>query len=83
MYYIRLKDDRHNRRWKVREAVSLKAAVAAVQHAMVTGSIGHTDTLQNHIPGLPWAQQPKPKTLANVIRVNSDNTEAEAYKSAY
>lgn len=85
MYYIRLKDDRHNRRWKVREAVSLKAAVAAVHSAMASGSIGSKDTktpvVRCTAPG-PIVFG-KTIVLADVIRVNSDNTEAVPYGGSY
>ena len=82
MYYLRIKDDKHGRRWKVREAVSLRAAYNCIIMAMATGSIGGKDTKTDYSPGTPWDQRNE-RVLADVIRVNSDNTEAEPYKAAY
>lgn len=78
MYYVRCKGDKANRRWKVREAVSLKAAINEISHAMVTGSIGGKSTVTDHGP-----VESKTRVLADVIRVNSDNTEAQPYQTAY
>jgi len=78
MYYLRIKDDKHGRRWKVREAVSLRAAYNCIIMAMATGSIGGKDTTTDHRQA-----DPRIVVLADVIRVNSDNTEAEPYKAAY
>lgn len=74
MYYLRLKDDRHGRRWKVREAVSVKAAVECIEHAMATGSVGAKDTVTDYTLA-PWNQ--KTTTLADVVRVHPDNTEVQ------
>jgi hypothetical protein len=79
MYYVRLKDDKHGRRWKVREAVSLKAAVGSIRMAMATGSIGDTVCETTKDANGVYVDT----ILASVIRVNSDNTEAEPYKAAY
>lgn len=75
MYYVRLKEDRHGRRWKVREAVSLKAACNEIVMAMATGSVGGKSTVSDHVLGLPFDQQPPPRVLADVVRVHPDNTE--------
>lgn len=82
IYYLRLKDDKHKRCYKVIEAVSLKAAVNAIYSAQITGSIGHTDIRTEHIAGKPINEWPS-KTLAKVIRVNSDYSEAIPYQKAY
>ena len=81
MYYVRLKDDKHKRRWKVRQAVSLQAAYNCIIEAMVTGSIGGTDYTVKYPFGLSGPRHEV--VTADVIRVNSDNTEAEPYKAAY
>jgi hypothetical protein len=41
MYYVKV----GGRRWKVRQAISLKAALDCIAHARVTGSVGGKDTV--------------------------------------
>jgi hypothetical protein len=78
MYYLRLKDDRHGRRWKVRQAVSVKAAVECIQHAMVTGSVGGKDTVTEYDPRVPFAMSARnTRVIADVVRVHPDNTEVQ------
>lgn len=77
-YYIRVKGDPYMRRWGVRQAVSLRAAMEAIDHARVTGSIGHTDTLTKYDKGVATGI-----TLASVIQVNSDNSPRIAYTERY
>lgn len=67
MYYIRMKD---GRRWKVREATSIKAACSAIANAAVSGSVG-SSTYVNDV------------CVADVVQVNSDNTERRPYTAAY
>lgn len=66
MYYLRIKSDKHNRRWKVREAVSINAAYDEISHAMVLGSVGGKSTVSDG---------KKTIVLADVVRVNPDNSE--------
>lgn len=84
LYYLRLKDDKANRRWKVREAVSLKAAINSINFAMATGSIGSKDCRKE----MSRASNgdlilTREVVLADIVRVNSDNSEAQAYQLAY
>lgn len=79
MYYARLKNDRHNRRWKVREAVSLVKAVGEINFAMATGSVGGRSVLTTIARDGSRHEQ----VLADIVRVNSDNTEAQPYQAAY
>lgn len=72
---IRINGD--DRRWKIREAISLKAAVSAISGARVTGSIGQKNTLNETYTGGGIT------VLADVIQVNSDNTERQPYVEAY
>ena len=74
MYYIRLKDDRHNRRYKVIEADSLHAAVGEVYNAQATGSIESSSYIY---------EQGHKRCLACVVEVNSDLTERQPYQKAY
>lgn len=74
MYYIRLNN---GRRWKVREAVSLNAALDAIAEAHVSGSIGQTDILDETLCGGIR------RVMADVVQVNSDNTERQPYTQAY
>ncbi len=78
MYYVR----RNDRRWKVREAVSLNAALNAIASAMVSGSIGSKNTITEAKPGRPMSEWPT-RVLADVIEVNSDLTECKAYQARY
>lgn len=80
MYFIRLKGD--NRRWKVREAISLQAAINCINHARVTGSVGSKDTITHYDPSIPFNLQ-KQKVLADVVQVNSDGTERKPYSTSY
>jgi hypothetical protein len=77
MYYVRIKSDPAARRWKVREAVSLKAAWDEINHARVTGSIGGRSELNETYVGGGIT------VLADVVQVNSDNTERQPYTAAY
>lgn len=72
MYYI--VDDIGNR-WKVREAVSIKAACSAISTARVTGSIGSKTTVDDTYMG------GERKVTADVVRVHSDFTEQKAYEA--
>lgn len=78
LYYLRIKSDKAQRRWKVRKAVSLRAAYNEVIWAMASGSIGGTTTVTD------VGSDGRTLTVeADVIRVNSDNTEARPYEKAY
>jgi hypothetical protein len=74
VYFVRLKD---GRRWKVREAISLKAACTAIAHARVTGSVGAKDVLNETYVGGGIT------VLADVVQINSDGTERQPYSMAY
>lgn len=82
MYYIRVKAD-PTRRWKVREAISVREAYNAIIMAMVSGSVGskHTQTVQT---GESWkTAADATKVLADVVQVNSDLTERKPYSRSY
>lgn len=78
MYYVKV----GGRRWKVREAISLKAALDCIAHARVTGSVGGKDVVTNALPDRPYGEWPS-KVLADVVQVNSDLTERQPYSEAY
>lgn len=74
MYYVRLKD---GRRWKVREAVSLAAAMNEISMARVIGSVGGKTILdETHCGG-------SRRVVSDVVQVNSDYTERQPYTQAY
>lgn len=73
-YTVRLKD---GRRFKVREARSLTDACNAIAHARVSGSIGNKCILNETYIGGGMT------VLADVIQINSDNSERVAYTAAY
>jgi hypothetical protein len=73
-YIIRLKSDRHGRRWRVREAKSLACAVNAVHHAMVTGSIGSKDVVDETLIG------GRVRVLADVALIHSDGSDVKPYE---
>lgn len=79
MYYIRCKN---GSRYKVREAVSIDAAIREISHACVTGSIGSSSYKTEAIIEKPYSEWPS-KCIASVIRVNSDNTEQQPYQTIY
>lgn len=81
MYYVRTKD---GRRWKVREAVSLEAACNEIAHATVRGSIGGK-TIITEYDRDDWDELTRgpDRVIADVVQVNSDNTERQAYQAAY
>ncbi len=74
---IRIKSDKHNRRWKIREATSLKAAYHEIIHAQATGSIGSKKTVDDSRCGGSL------RVIADVIEIHSDNTERVAYDKRY
>ena len=76
MIYVRLKSDPHKRRWKVRKYTSLRHVYEAIVEAMAFGSIGGTIVCEDWPVG-------KQIILAEVIQVNSDNTERKPYALAY
>lgn len=59
--------------WKVREAVTLEAAMTGISMARVTGSIGGRATL---------IREGRTSVQSDVVRLNSDGTETRPY-SAY
>jgi len=81
LYYVRVKSDRAKRRWKVREAKSVYHALNAIHMAMATGSIGGTDTVTRFPDNGPPGGMIE--VLADVVRVNSDLTEAVPYGGSY
>ena len=64
-----------DRRWKIREAVSMKAAMNAIAHARVSGSVGAKDILTN--------VDRVTRVMADVVQINSDGTERQPYTEAY
>lgn len=74
MYIVRCKN---GQRWKIREAVSLNAALNCIAHAKVSGSVGSKDTLnQTYVGG-------GITVLADVVQINSDGTERKPYTVSY
>lgn len=65
------------RRWLVREAVSERAAMDAITHARVGGSVGHRDVIDKRFVGGGEEVQ------ADVVEINSDGTERQPYTEAY
>lgn len=76
MYYVKLKDDQHGRRYKVREALSLNMAIECIWHAQATGSVGGKDTVRDLSTG-------GEAILADVVEVNSDYTERQPCTMRY
>lgn len=64
-------------RWKVREAMSLKKALGEIAHAKVLGSVGSKSVLNETYVGGGLTIQ------ADVVQLNSDNTERQAYQEVY
>lgn len=79
MYYVRCPD---GSRYKVHEAVSLKAALSEIIMARVTGSVGSKSTQSTYDAEQPFSAWPV-KVIASVHRVNSDNTEQQPYTEIY
>ena len=75
MYIVKIKSDRHARRWRVREAKSLRCAWNTIHHAMATGSIGGRDVVDETRVGGGI------RVLADVILVHSDNTDVKPYEA--
>lgn len=80
LYYVRLKDDKHKRRYKVRQAKSLTNVINCILFAQASGSVGGVDTRTDYYSGFPHGN---PEVLADVVEVNSDNTERAPYTKAY
>lgn len=64
-------------RWLVREARSRAAALDAIAHARVTGSVGGKDTIDETLCGGTVY------VLADVVQINSDYTERKPGTAAY
>jgi hypothetical protein len=76
-YILRVKSDPHGRRWGVREAVSVFAAYNAIAMARVSGSVGSKHlTDRTYVGGGVTVD-------ADVVQLNSDNTERQPYTAAY
>lgn len=66
-------------RWKIREAVSIEAACNAIVAARMTGSVGHRDLSATFPPNsISWVDRIE-SVLADVVQVNSDNSERKPY----
>ena len=76
-YIVRMKNDPSRRRWAVREAVSLEAAITTINHARVTGSVGSKDVIDATFIGGAIT------VIADVHQLNSDNTPRQPYTEAY
>lgn len=72
VYYIRCPD---GSRWKVKAARSLKAAINEIAHATVSGSVGSSSFM--------YPVNEPMYVIADVHRVNSDNTEQKPYTELY
>lgn len=63
--------------WKIRQAISMNAAINAITSARISGSVGaklsRDDT---YIGGTKYIE-------ADVVRLNSDGTERQPYTQAY
>lgn len=79
MYYVRCPD---GSRYKVREAVSLQDAINEISMARVSGSVGSRTCKSDVIIGRPINEWPT-TVIADVVRVNSDNTEQKSYTEIY
>lgn len=79
LYYIRCPD---GSRYKVREAVSLQAAINEIAMARASGSVGSTSTKTTATADVPIHAWPR-TIVASVHRVNSDNTEQQPYLEVY
>lgn len=80
MQYIIKQAD--GRRWAVKSAVSLGAAMNAIAHARVSGSVGHKDMRTTYIAGKDIDEWPV-TVIADVHQLNSDGTERQPYTEAY
>lgn len=69
-YIIRCPD---GSRWKVRQAISLKAALNEIAHARVTGSVGSSTIVDETLCG------GTKRAIADVIRIYKDGTEVKPY----
>lgn len=64
-------------RWKIREAITMEAAKDAIASARVTGSVGCKMTVdETYCGGGKY-------TRADVVQVNSDDTERKPYTERY
>ncbi len=79
IYYVRCKD---GQRWKVKEARSLQCALNCIAHARVTGSVGAKDSHTLAQAGVPMRLWPTYVT-ADVVQVNSDNSERRPYTESF
>jgi hypothetical protein len=62
-------------RWKIRQAMSCKAALNEISFARCTGSVGGKSSIT-----LAGGET---TVIAEVVKVNSDNTERQPYSAAY
>lgn len=64
-------------RWKIREAISMEAALSEIAMARCVGSIGGKSIVDNTFcGGVKY-------TSADVVKVNSDDSERQPYQTAY
>lgn len=64
-------------RWKIREAVSMKEAEYAIASSRCSGAVGTKHVLNETYVGGGIT------VLADVVQVNSDDTERKPYTDAY
>lgn len=69
-YIVRVGD----RRWKIRTCRSLTDALHEIAHARCLGSIGGSSTVY---------QDGAAEVVADVVQVNSDNTDRQPYVAAH
>lgn len=65
------------RRWKVREAKTREDALNAIASARCSGSVGERQTHDKRLCGGAL------EVLADVVQINSDDTERQPYTEPY
>ena len=64
-------------RWKIREAKTMDAALNAIAEARVSGSVGSKTIINKKYVG------GGEEVIADVVRINSDDTELQPYTTPY
>ena len=67
----------NGQRWKIREAKSMAHALEAIAYASVSGSVGEQHVLDKSLCGGGI------EVLADVVKVNSDDSERQPYQTPY
>ena len=67
----------NGQRWKIKQAISKFAALNEIAHARCTGSIGgKSEVDETRCGGVI-------RVIADVVKVNSDDTECKPYQKVY